>query len=468
MRVLLAAFAVPLWCCPVAGQTTAPQGPQPLPEGGRKLNADKIVTVVGSSVSVRRYGVHRLPKWTGGHNRVPPQCTNGQNVFFRVFEMLNDHENMCWRRLPDADWKKSGEKKDSRGRVTSDWKSFTKLPYKDASPRIVFKATMPDVWAEITVPAGYEKLDLVYTSAPNGGKIKVSVDGEAPPKSMGPAMVDTRQDRTVPAKDKLGEAFTVLDSHGKPRVIRPPRSGISHIVELRQRYALDPKKAHTFRVERAGREPDKIILVWGVVYWRGNCVQVVQRAKGGINCGDLPNYWAIQETMALKPDYILMEAINIRSTPDGVTKSLDPGFAWSAAHGNQFKTLVYSACQASSKEFRKWFRVPAHKPPYGAKDYEKTCADEHCEACQQAVADLCKKYDFPLVDVGKTVDDYVAKHSTVRFVPHILNDWYHPNQWGAMLFGQTIHEGIRTHWPELPVRPITMTPPPAARKGRKK
>lgn len=29
-----------------------------------------------------------------------------------------------------------------------------------------------------------------------------------------------------------------------------------------------------------------------------------------------------------------------------------------------------------------------------------------------------------------------------------------------MRFGQTICRGIRRHWPELPVRPVNMPPPP--------
>lgn len=94
----------------VVGAAIGAEGGQmPWDEGDKKLKRDNVVMVVGSSVSVRRYKVYPLPKWTGGPERVPPQCTNGQNVFFRVFEMLNDHENMCWRRLMDKDWKREGQ-----------------------------------------------------------------------------------------------------------------------------------------------------------------------------------------------------------------------------------------------------------------------------------------------------------------------------------------------------------------------
>ena len=458
----LVAGAIP-WAGPMAaGQS----GPPRLPPGAPTLTEDKVVMVVGSSVSVRRYKVRPLPAWTGGHNRVPPQCTNGQNVFFRVFEMLNDHENMRWRRLPDRDWARSKGKAPMDVRVrggtktvqVADWAAFRDLPWRDASPRIMFLGKRPGVWAEIKVPAGTEKLELIYASDPNGGTIQVTLDGKPPPEN---ARVDTFQDPAVPPRAKLGASYDTLDSHGKPVRIRPPKQGIRNIVELRARYGLDPKIPHTFRIERATKDPGKRILVWGVVYWRKNCVQVVQRAKGGINCGALPAYAAIQETIALQPDYLLMEAINIRGAPAGVTRSLDPGYAWCARHKDTFKVMVYSTCQASSKAFRAWFRDPKHKPPYGAKDYQKTCADAHGEACQRAVVDLCRKYGFPLVDVGKAADAYVAKHPGVRFVPHILNDWYHPNQWGAALFGRTIRDGIKKHWPELPLRPIRMPPPPA-------
>ena len=430
--------------------------PQPLPRDAPTLKEDKIVMVVGSSVSVRRYKVHPLPQWTGGHNRVPPQCTNGQNVFFRVFEMLNDHENMCWRRLGDKDWVKSGTRPGPRrGTTVSDWTPTRKLPYRDASPRIAYACDNPAAWAEIHLPAGYEKLDLIYTSDPNGDRIHVTINGRAPAEN---ALVDTFQDTAVPALAKLSPAFETLDSHGKPRQIRPPRRGIPNIVELRARYRLDPKQAHAFRIRRATADPGKRILVWGVVYWRGHCVQVVQRAKGGINCGDLPRYPAVQEVMALRPDYLLMEAINVRHRPGQVTRSLEPGFAWCARHKNRFKVLVYSTCQASSKAFRAWFRDPQHKPPYGGDPAVVT--DENADACHRAVIELCRKYGFPLVDVGRAVDAYLAEHPTVRFVPHILNDWYHPNQWGAALFGQTIGQGIRQHWPELPVRPVNLPPAP--------
>jgi len=62
--------------------------------------------------------------------------------------------------------------------------------------------------------------------------------------------------------------------------------------------------------------------------------------------------------------------------------------------------------------------------------------------------------------VGGSVDAYMAKTPSIKFVPHVLNDWYHPNQWGAALFGRTIHDGIRKHWPELPVRQVRMPAPP--------
>jgi hypothetical protein len=116
---------------------------------------------------------------------------------------------------------------------------------------------------------------------------------------------------------------------------------------------------------------------------------------------------------------------------------------------------------ASSKTFRAWFADPAHKPPYGGTS--ETVKDANADACHAEVVKLCRKYGFPLVDVGATVDAYCARNKSVRFVPHIHNDWYHPNQWGAALFGQTIHDGIRKHWPELPVRPVVMPAPP----GRK-
>jgi len=479
---LLTTAATALLLLPSAALAAEPAGPRPLPKDAPKLKADKIVMVVGSSVSVRRYRVDRLPKWTGGHNRVPPQCTNGQNVFFRVFEMLNDHENMCWRRLPDPDWKKA-----------PGWRGESRLPWRDASPRISWEATSPDTDARITVPAGYEKIDLIYTSDPNGDAIQVTIDGEAPPEN---ARVETRQDTTLPPKSEWGPVFETLDSHGKPITVGGRPRPIRNIVELRARYALDPATAHTFRIQKASADPKTRILVWGVVYWRGNCVQVVQRAKGGINCGALPQYAAIQEITALKPDYVLMEAINIRGSAAGVTRSLQPGYAWCARQtargqdtgqqdtrtrppadgkprrsgarstphpvpGKAFKILVYATPQANCRAFRAWFSDPKHKPPYGGS--AKTVADENADACHRAVIDLCAKYGFPLVDVGATVDAWLAKHPTVRFVPHVLNDWYHPNQWGAALFGQTLHDGISTNWPELPLRPITMPAPPAAK-----
>lgn len=439
--------AVLLFILPALAIAGESAGPRPLPADAPKLKKDVVVLVAGSSVSVRRYKVYKLPAWTGGADRVPPQCTNGQNVFFRVFEILNDHENMCWRRLTDKDWVRKGE-----------WKGYSDLPYKSASPRISWMATDPGATAELKIPAGYEKVDLIYTSDPQGDKMKVSIDGKAPAKN---ALIDTYQETRIPADANLGPDIETLDSHGKPRKLRRPKRGIKNIVELRARYEIDKSKPHTLSIQRATNDPKKRILVWGAVYWRGNCVQVVQRAKGGINCGDLPNYPAIQETVALKPDYILMEAINIRGNPTGVTRSLEPGYAWCARHKDSFKTLVYSTPMASSKAFCAWFSDPKNKPPYGGTT--KTVTAPNPEACHQVAVDLCKRFGFPLVDVGATVDTWCAKHKSAKFVPHILNDWYHPNQWGAALFGQTLFEGIKKHWPELPNRPINMPKPPGAK-----
>ncbi len=429
-----------------------PEGPQALPKNAPVLKKDMVVMVIGSSVSVRKYKVHALPKWTGGPNRVPPQCTNGQNVFFRTFEILNNHEKMSWRRLPDADWTTQGE-----------WKPLSKLPWSEASPRIVYRATDAQAWAELKIPAGNEKVDLIYSSGPNGGDLLVTLDGKKPAQN---AVLKTHQETKIAQDYRFGPEIDTLDSHGKPRKIKRPKKGISHIIDLRARYKLAPSKPHVLRVQRADTTSGKEMLVWGAVYWRGHCAQVVQRAKGGINCGALPEYPAIQEITALKPDYVLMEAINIRANPAAVTRSFDAAFAWCANQvkkGN-FKMLVYATCQGSSQAFRKWFRVPANKPPYGAKDYQATCSDENADGCHQAAVDICKKYGFPLVDVGPKVDAYLALHPSVKFVPHILNDWYHPNQWGAALFGQTLREGMAQYWPELPTRPINLTPPPSVKK----
>jgi hypothetical protein len=444
---VLSALVLALTAAAGAGE---PSGPMPLPKDAPKLKRDVIVMLQGSSVCMNKYRTHGLPKWTGGGNRVPPQLYC-QNVFFRVFEMLNDHENMRWRRLPDADWKREGE-----------WKPETKLEYNGAcyGKRVAYSATDPKAWAELKIPAGFEKVDLIYTTGPKGDKIKVLVDGR-PPKEN--ALVDTRQDTRIPAAAKFGPDLEVLDSHGKPRKIRRPRRGARNLYELRARYQLEKSKPHTLRVQRATGDPGRRILVWGAVYWRGNCVQVVQRAKGGINCGDLPNYAAIQETVSIRPDYVLMEAINIRGSAAGVTKALGAGYSWCArqAKAGKFKVMVFETSQANCRAFRKHFSDPKNKS-YG-KSRVQAVADENADACHRAVVDLCKKYGFPRVDVGPAVDKYLAANPTARFVPHVQNDWYHPNQWGAALFGQTIHDGIKKHWPELPVRPVNMPAPPGGK-----
>jgi hypothetical protein len=310
--------------------------------------------------------------------------------------------------------------------------------------------------AELAVPAGYEKLELIYSTDPMGDKIKVTIDGKPPAQN---ALIDTCQQTAIPAKAELGADIETIDSHGKVHKLGRPTRGISHL-ELYARYKLDPAQGHTVRIERATDEPGKRILVWGAVYWRGNCVKLVQRAKGGLNCGDLPKYHAIQEVMAVQPDYLLMEAINIRDDPKVVFNSFETAFAWCAMQVKQgrFKMLVYATPQASSHEFRKWFRDPAHKPPYGSANYEKTCSDENADACAALVVDLCKTHGFPLVDVGPAADEFIARTPKAKFVPHVLDDWYHPNQWGAVLFGQVLHDGIRKNWPELPVRPAAKKP----------
>ncbi len=427
MRLVLTCVVAVLLAA--AATAAEPAGPQPLPKDAPRLAHDVTVVLEGSSVTMNRYGCLELPAWTGGDGRVPPQA-NGQNVFFRVFEMLNDHENMCWRRLTDQDWKRQGE-----------WKPETRLSYNDVcyGKRVSYAGTAPEDFAELSVPAGYEKLDLIFTSDPKGDKIRVTIDGQPPAEN---ALVDTRQETKIPPNADLGKDIDTLDSHGEPRKLQRPTAGISNIVELRARYKLDPAKAHLFRAQRAGAEADKRILVWGAVYWRGNCAQVIQRAKGGINCGDLPNYHAIQETVALKPDYLLMEAINIRGKPEQVTQTLDPGLAWCAAHSAQFKTMVYATAQANCKAFRAAFKDKV--------------TDDVAGACAGAVVEMCRKYKLPMVDNGPPVDAWLTANPKGRFIGHIYADWYHPNQFGAAIFAQTIAEGIRKNWPELPVRPINM------------
>lgn len=423
-------------------------GPKPLPSDAPRLTRDVTVVIAGSSISVNRYLCEELPKWTGGYDRMPPMAY-GQNVFFRVFEMLNDHENMCWRRLSDRDWIRRGE-----------WKGETKWPYSDAyyGRCVRYVATSRPDYAELAVPAGYEKIELIYGTDPNGDRMKVSIDGQPPAEN---AVIDTHQTTDIAPGTDLGPDMETLDSHGETRQLPRPKKGISHL-ELRVRYALDPAKTHVLRVERATDALGKRIVVWGAVYWRGNCVLLVQRAKGGINCGDLPNYTAVQEVMAAKPDYLLMEAINIRDKPADVLKSFEAAYGWCAQRvkKGQFKMLVYATPQASSKTFRKWFSDPAHKPPYGTKDALAACSDENADACAAVVVDLCRKHGFPMVDVGPAVDAWIAKNPAAQFVPHVLNDWYHPNQWGAAIFGRTLFDGIQKAFPEIPIRPVNFPEPP--------
>jgi hypothetical protein len=430
-----------------------PEGPQPLPANAPKLDRDVNIVIAGSSVSMNRYSCAELPKWTGGYDRMPP-LAYGQNVFFRLFEMLNDHENMRWRRLTDKDWKREGA-----------WRPDNKflLKYNQEGGgyygrAVMYASTNATDYAELAIPAGFEKVDLIYGTDPKGDKLKVSIDGAAPEKN---AELDTYQETKIAPDADLGADIDTLDSHGEPRKLTRPDKGIENL-ELRARYALDPAKPHTLRVQRAGNEPGKRVLVWGAVYWRGHCVHLIQRAKGGLNAGDLPNYPAIQEIMAVKPDYLLMEAISIRDAPVGVRKTLEPAYAWCGKRvkAGQFKLLVYATPQANCKSFRSWFPVPEHKPPYGAVDYVKTCSDTNADACAAVVVDLCKQYGFPLVDVGPVVDEWMAKTPSARFVPHVLNDWYHPNQWGAALFGRTLFDGIQKTFPELPIRPINFPDPP--------
>lgn len=415
------------------GSGAEPEGSPPLPRDAPKLLKDVIVVAAGSSITMNRYGCHEIPPWTGGYDRVPPQV-NGHNVFFRIFEILNDHENMCWRRLTDKDWNRRGT-----------WPPEHKLPYNDAcyGKRVCYAASDPADFAELAVPQGYEKLDLIYTSDPKGDRIRVTIDGHPPPDN---AFVDTHQDTRIPPDADLGADVETLDSHGNPCKLPRPRSGITNIVELRARYRLDPAAPHTFRIQRGGDDPDKRILVWGAVYWRGNCVQVAQRAKGGINCGDLPNYHAIQETLALKPDYILMEAISIRAKPGQILQTLEPGLAWCARHKDRFKTLVYAAPMSGCKSFVAWFTQAAHRPNDDAAN------PQNAAACAEALSGLATRLGLPMVDVGPLVDDWLANNPAASFIPHVHADWYHPNQWGAALFGQAIHTGIRKHWPELPAR----------------
>ena len=430
---------------------TADDGPLPLPKDAPRLSKDVTVVVAGSSISINRYGCADLPAWTGGVNRVPPQA-NGQNVFFRIWEMLNDHENMCWRRLTDKDWTRTGV-----------WPAEKKLAYNGScyGLRVAYAASQPGDHADLAVPAGYEKIDLIYTTDLKGDKIKVTIDGQPPAEN---AVIDSFQPSAIPADaDAKGELAT-LDSHGEPVAVKRPTTGIANLCDIRARYRLDPAKPHVLRVERGTADAGKRVLIWGAVYWRGNCVQVVQRSKGGINCGDLPNFHAIQEVMAAKPDYLLVEAINIRNTPADVTATLESPLAWCGkqAKDGRFKALVYMTSMGNSKSFRAWFTDPKHNPPYGTGKLTPAdvVADANADTCVAVVTELAKKNGLPLIDVGPRADRWLAENPVAKFVPHVQVDWYHPNQWGAAVFGMTIHDGIGAHWPELPVRPVRSPPPP--------
>jgi len=437
-------------CICILGVATAfgagNNGPKLLPADAPKLDSDKIFYVTGSSNTEARFGCPDLPAWTGGENRVPPQCDNGQNVFFRVFEILNDHENMRWRRLPDSDWKREGEWKEMRFGI--------KCSPNRKAMRVLWVSYDPKAAAELKIPAGFEKIDLIFGEYPNGDTIKVLIDGKAPSEN---AVVDTVQTGLVPRPRK----------DGKP-------GKYTGVADLRKRYKLDPAKAHVFCVEKATPNPKKPVGLWGAVYWRGNCIQVIQRAKSSYNVGQLPSRWAKRRFAAHKPDYVLSEAINIRnSVTEGegsVKGTLYRGFNYLVEKQKKqgYKVMVFTTPQGTSKAFRDHFRKSFTKRMEATKndasrkfcqDRIKAVSEENAAACQKWIADYCKTANWPLIDAGPYVDAWMKKNPSATFVPHIFNGWHHPKWHGAALTGQTIYDGITKHWPELPIRSMNMPPP---------
>lgn len=91
-------------------------------------------------------------------------------------------------------------------------------------------------------------------------------------------------------------------------------------------------------------------------------------------------------------------------------------------------------------------------------DYTAHANADNAAACARIVKELCAKYEIPFVDVGPTVDRWLADTPDAKFVPHVHADWYHPNQWGAALVARALHEGICRHWPELPIAPVNVPP----------
>ena len=191
-------------------------------------------------------------------------------------------------------------------------------------------------------------------------------------------------------------------------------------------------------------------MVWGVVYWRGNCVQLFHRAKNGRCIGELPSYHAIQEFATQKPDYVLVE----RQTTN-IAHGLGMPYLAHQQKRLNFKTLVYLVPQGTCGAWRDWF---------GRDHKEQALVSVVPDAglYSEEATRLSRAYGFPFVDAGPIVDAWMAETPEAKFLPHILADWYHPNQYGAALIGQAVYEGIKEHWPELPVRPINMPPAPGA------
>jgi len=230
-----------------------------------------------------------------GEGKRPPRLTvNG--IPRRIYDYIVDSGDWnipVFRRIDNGDWSFN----DVGNWTDTDGEDFLVPEYTPAGYATLYSYTQTaNEYAEITIPDGYENACLIFHKDDNEfgqdyeDAVAVTING-GDISSYGDATINTYH-----AKYQVNDAGNQF---------------------FHSQYEGMPAGANTIRITKANNT--KTMTVWGVMYWTGNAVWVINAANGGKSMNALYLRYIWSQLYDNAPDAVLFEITGMNEASSGKT-----------------------------------------------------------------------------------------------------------------------------------------------------
>lgn len=286
-------------------------------------NADNlaIVGIIGNSIMANNYGGEN----TCSFGECPPRMTI-RNVPTRIYDTLYDlttgFNEPLYRRIDHGDWSKTGTWNDTTG------KDMLRPEYGVAGQTFRSNysySSTPGATAEIIIPDGYENCAIIYHKAKNwfGADYEDTVTVELNSGSI------------------AAYGDTIIDTYRNTAIMY--RDGLYQLTE----YSGLPSGANTITLTK-GNDTDNLVM-WGIAYWTGKAIMVLNYAAGGRdmyalwNQGNWENGRLLEDLPWRMFDYVIVEMTGMNEAGEANTLNFQQTYTETIL--NIFRTrptLIYS------------------------------------------------------------------------------------------------------------------------------